>query len=76
LRPEYRDGRQAIAAQSAGTAETAGTAMLAGTAGYRTVAIARGKDKQSLAFELGAKNYIDTQAQDPAVRSRNEVFPL
>jgi D-arabinose 1-dehydrogenase-like Zn-dependent alcohol dehydrogenase len=34
--------------------------------GYRTVAIARGKDKEALARELGAHDYIDTQAQDPA----------
>lgn len=34
--------------------------------GYRTVAIARGRDKEALARELGAHDYIDTQAQDPA----------
>ena len=34
--------------------------------GYRTVAIARGKDKESLARELGARHYIDSQSQDPA----------
>jgi D-arabinose 1-dehydrogenase-like Zn-dependent alcohol dehydrogenase len=34
--------------------------------GYRTVAIARGKDKQPLAQKLGAWEYIDSQAQDPA----------
>src|SRR5206468_1460640 len=34
--------------------------------GYRTVAIARGKDKEPLARELGASVYIDSQAQDPA----------
>jgi D-arabinose 1-dehydrogenase-like Zn-dependent alcohol dehydrogenase len=38
----------------------------AAKAGYRTVAIARGKDKESLARELGAKYYIDNQTQDPA----------
>jgi D-arabinose 1-dehydrogenase-like Zn-dependent alcohol dehydrogenase len=35
--------------------------------GCRTVGIARGKDKEPLARQLGAHHYIDTQAQDPAV---------
>lgn len=34
--------------------------------GFKTVAIARGIDKGSLAKELGAQHYIDSQAQDPA----------
>jgi D-arabinose 1-dehydrogenase-like Zn-dependent alcohol dehydrogenase len=34
--------------------------------GFRTVAIARGKDKESLARKLGAWHYIDSQAHDPA----------
>jgi len=34
--------------------------------GFRTVAIARGKDKEALARKLGAHYYIDSQAQDPA----------
>jgi D-arabinose 1-dehydrogenase-like Zn-dependent alcohol dehydrogenase len=34
--------------------------------GFRTVAIARGKDKESLARELGATEYIDSQSSDPA----------
>src|SRR5438552_10599077 len=34
--------------------------------GYKTVAIARGKDKEALARKLGAALYIDSQAQDPA----------
>ena len=34
--------------------------------GFKTVAIARGKDKESLARQLGAWHYIDSQAQDPA----------
>jgi D-arabinose 1-dehydrogenase-like Zn-dependent alcohol dehydrogenase len=34
--------------------------------GYKTVAIARGKDKGTLAAKLGAWRYIDSQAQDPA----------
>jgi D-arabinose 1-dehydrogenase-like Zn-dependent alcohol dehydrogenase len=34
--------------------------------GFRTVAIARGKDKEPLARELGAFHYIDTQTSDPA----------
>jgi len=34
--------------------------------GFYTVAIARGKDKEALAKELGAKVYIDSQGQTPA----------
>lgn len=34
--------------------------------GFRTVAIARGTDKEALAKQLGAHLYIDSQAQDPA----------
>jgi D-arabinose 1-dehydrogenase-like Zn-dependent alcohol dehydrogenase len=34
--------------------------------GFRTVAIARGQDKRSLAEELGASIYIDSQSQDAA----------
>ncbi|MGH8247530.1 MAG: alcohol dehydrogenase catalytic domain-containing protein, partial [Gammaproteobacteria bacterium] len=34
--------------------------------GFRTVAIARGKDKEALARKLGAWQYIDSQAQDAA----------
>jgi D-arabinose 1-dehydrogenase-like Zn-dependent alcohol dehydrogenase len=34
--------------------------------GFHTVGIARGRDKESLARELGAAVYIDSQAQDPA----------
>jgi len=34
--------------------------------GFRTVAIARGKDKEPLARKLGAMQYIDSTAQDPA----------
>lgn len=34
--------------------------------GFRTVAIARGKDKEPLAKKLGAHVYIDSQAVDPA----------
>src|SRR5215212_2958667 len=34
--------------------------------GFRTVAIARGADKQALATELGAHSYIDSTAEDPA----------
>src|SRR5207244_8638766 len=34
--------------------------------GFRTVAIARGRDKGPLARKLGASEYIDSQAQDPA----------
>jgi len=34
--------------------------------GFRTVGIARGKDKEPLARKLGAHDYIDSQSQDPA----------
>src|SRR3954465_9560771 len=34
--------------------------------GFKTVAIARGQDKEALARKLGAHHYIDSQAQDPA----------
>ena len=34
--------------------------------GFRTVAIARGMDKEPLARKLGAAFYIDSKAQDPA----------
>jgi D-arabinose 1-dehydrogenase-like Zn-dependent alcohol dehydrogenase len=34
--------------------------------GFRTVAIARGIDKEPLARKLGASSYIDSKAQDPA----------
>jgi D-arabinose 1-dehydrogenase-like Zn-dependent alcohol dehydrogenase len=34
--------------------------------GFNTVAIARGKDKEALARHLGARHYIDSQAQNPA----------
>lgn len=36
--------------------------------GFRTVAIARGKDKEELAKKLGAKYYIDSESQDVAKR--------
>jgi D-arabinose 1-dehydrogenase-like Zn-dependent alcohol dehydrogenase len=38
--------------------------------GFRTVAIARGSDEESLARKLGAQNYINNQAQDPAAELR------
>ncbi len=34
--------------------------------GFKTVAIARGQDKESLAHELGAWKYIDSKSQDPS----------
>jgi D-arabinose 1-dehydrogenase-like Zn-dependent alcohol dehydrogenase len=34
--------------------------------GFKTVAIARGKDKETLARQLRARYYIDSQTQDPA----------
>jgi len=34
--------------------------------GFRTVGIARGKDKEALARQLGATHYIDSEGSDPA----------
>lgn len=34
--------------------------------GFKTVGIARGQDKETLARKLGAHHYIDSQVQDPA----------
>lgn len=34
--------------------------------GFHVVAVARGKDKEPLARQLGAAHYIDSQSQDPA----------
>lgn len=34
--------------------------------GFKTVAIARGGDKEALARRLGASHYIDSQSQDPS----------
>lgn len=34
--------------------------------GFRTVAIARGQDKEPLARQLGAWRYVDSRAEDPA----------
>jgi D-arabinose 1-dehydrogenase-like Zn-dependent alcohol dehydrogenase len=34
--------------------------------GFETVVIAREKDKEELAMKLGAKHYIDSQAQNAA----------
>ncbi len=38
--------------------------------GFRTAAIARGNDEESLASKLGAQHYIDNQAQDAAAELR------
>lgn len=40
--------------------------QFAAHAGYRTVAVNRGRDKEKLARELGAHDYIDSDATDPA----------
>lgn len=41
-------------------------AQYAAKMGFHTVGIARGKDKEPLARQLGADAYIDSQSQDPA----------
>ena len=38
--------------------------------GFRVVAVARGRDKEQLARSLGASDYIDTNAGDPAAALR------
>ncbi len=38
--------------------------------GFKTVAIARGTDKEPLAKKLGAASYIDSKAKDPAAELR------
>lgn len=38
--------------------------------GFKTIAIARGADKAPLALQLGASQYIDSQAQEPAAELR------
>lgn len=40
--------------------------QFASKSGFRTVAISRGRDKEQLARELGADDYIDTETNDPA----------
>ncbi|HEY3639118.1 MAG TPA: alcohol dehydrogenase [Rhizomicrobium sp.] len=40
--------------------------QFAARSGYRTVAVNRGRDKEKLARELGALEYIDSDATDPA----------
>ncbi|KAG2874344.1 hypothetical protein PC117_g27623 [Phytophthora cactorum] len=40
--------------------------QFASKAGFRTVAISRGHDKEALARELGAHHYIDSAEEDPA----------
>jgi D-arabinose 1-dehydrogenase-like Zn-dependent alcohol dehydrogenase len=45
--------------------------QFAAKSGFRTVAIARGADKEPLARELGAAHYIDSLAQDPSAELRN-----
>jgi len=40
--------------------------QFAARAGYRTVAVNRGREKEKLARELGAHAYIDSDATDPA----------
>jgi D-arabinose 1-dehydrogenase-like Zn-dependent alcohol dehydrogenase len=45
--------------------------QFAAKGGFRTVAIARGPEKAPLARQLGARHYIDSQAQDPAAELGN-----
>src|ERR1700691_905707 len=45
--------------------------QFAARAGYRTVAVNRGRDKEKLARSLGAREYIDSSEGDPAAALRN-----
>ncbi len=38
--------------------------------GFETIAVGRGRDKEALSRELGARHYIDNKAQDPAAELR------
>jgi D-arabinose 1-dehydrogenase-like Zn-dependent alcohol dehydrogenase len=40
--------------------------QFAAKAGFETAAVARGKDKEKLARDLGAHHYVDSEAGDPA----------
>jgi D-arabinose 1-dehydrogenase-like Zn-dependent alcohol dehydrogenase len=40
--------------------------QFAGKMGFRTVAIGRGQDKESLALKLGAQRYLDSDTMNPA----------
>jgi alcohol dehydrogenase len=40
--------------------------QFAAKSGFKTIAIARGKDKEALALKLGASHYVDSQSQDPS----------
>jgi D-arabinose 1-dehydrogenase-like Zn-dependent alcohol dehydrogenase len=40
--------------------------QFAAKAGFHTVAVARGADKEPLARRLGARDYVDSEAHDPA----------
>jgi D-arabinose 1-dehydrogenase-like Zn-dependent alcohol dehydrogenase len=40
--------------------------QFAAKSGFKTIAVARGKDKEALALKLGASHYIESQSQDPA----------
>src|SRR5260370_31492142 len=42
--------------------------QFAAKSGFKTIAIARGNDKEPLAEKIGASQYIDSQAQDPAAQ--------
>ncbi|MCW8380839.1 alcohol dehydrogenase catalytic domain-containing protein [Streptomyces justiciae] len=44
--------------------------QFAAAMGFETVAIGRGEEKRKLAGELGARHYIDTESQQPAVALR------
>jgi D-arabinose 1-dehydrogenase-like Zn-dependent alcohol dehydrogenase len=65
LRHSGARGGDLVAVQGLGGLGHLGV-QFAAKLGFRTVAIARGKDKEPLARKLGAKVYIDSDAQDPA----------
>ncbi len=63
-----RSGAQAgdvVAVQGVGGLGHLGI-QYAAAMGFHTIALSRGPDKRELALSLGAKQHIDTEAQDPA----------
>ena len=50
----------------ASAASAISACSIAARQGFRTVAVNRGRDKEELARKLGATDYIDSAAEDPA----------
>jgi alcohol dehydrogenase len=65
LRNSGARGGDVVAIQGVGGLGHLGV-QFAARLGFRTVAVNRGRDKEALARSLGAHDYIDSEAQDPA----------